>query len=158
MMKTSGNARVFDSEEECAEAIYGKKINSGDVIVIRYEGPKGGPGMREMLMPTAALMGMGLEDVSLITDGRFSGASRGACIGHVSPEAAVGGTIALAEEGDIIDIDINNGTLVLRVSDDVLAKRRESWKEPEMNIKKGYMYRYASMVTGAENGAVLMPK
>jgi len=156
MLKHSGPARVFDTEEAASEAIFGGKINVGDVIVIRYEGPKGGPGMREMLSPTASLAGMGLDkDVALITDGRFSGASRGASIGHVSPEAAVGGTIALVEEGDIIEIDINKGTLILCVADDIIAKRREGWKQPEPHIKSGYMWRYSSMVTGAEKGAVL---
>jgi dihydroxy-acid dehydratase len=159
MLKHSGPARVFDTEEAASEAIFGGKIKPKDVIVIRYEGPKGGPGMREMLSPTASLAGMGLDkDVALITDGRFSGASRGASIGHVSPEAAVGGVIALVEEGDIIDIDINGGTLHLRIDDETLAKRRENWREPEPHIKKGYMRRYASMVTGAENGAILLPK
>ncbi|MCL2356024.1 MAG: dihydroxy-acid dehydratase [Defluviitaleaceae bacterium] len=158
MMKTSGRARVFESEEECAEAIYANKIKPGDVVVIRYEGPKGGPGMREMLNPTAALMGMGLgKEVSLITDGRFSGASRGACIGHVSPEAAIGGLIALVEEGDKIDIDINAGTLHLDVPDDVIAARREKWQPPAPKAgKKGYLARYEKLVTGADKGAVLI--
>ncbi|MCL2456176.1 MAG: dihydroxy-acid dehydratase, partial [Defluviitaleaceae bacterium] len=156
MMKTSGNARVFESEEDCAEAIYGNKIKSGDVIVIRYEGPKGGPGMREMLNPTAALMGMGLgKEVSLITDGRFSGASRGACIGHVSPEAAVGGLIALVEEGDKIDIDINAGKIHLDVPENILEERRKNWKPRETNLSKGYLSRYQKLVTGADKGAVL---
>jgi dihydroxy-acid dehydratase len=158
MMKTSGKARVFESEEECAEAIYGNKIKPGDVVVIRYEGPKGGPGMREMLNPTAALMGMGLgKEVSLITDGRFSGASRGACIGHVSPEAAIGGLIGLVQEGDKIDIDINAGTLHLDVPDDVLAERRKNWTpKPNQAGEKGYLARYQKLVTGADKGAVLI--
>ncbi|MCL2576527.1 MAG: dihydroxy-acid dehydratase [Defluviitaleaceae bacterium] len=157
MMKTSGKARVFESEEECAEAIYGNKIKPGDVVVIRYEGPKGGPGMREMLNPTAALMGMGLgTQVSLITDGRFSGASRGACIGHVSPEAAIGGLIGLVEEGDKIDIDINAGTLHLDVPDDVIEERRKKWSAPEQKDLKGYLARYQKLVTGADKGAVLV--
>jgi len=157
MMKISGNARVFNSEEECAEAIYGNKINAGDVIVIRYEGPKGGPGMREMLNPTAALMGMGLgTQVSLITDGRFSGASRGACIGHVSPEAAIGGLIGLVEEGDKIDIDIHAGKLHLDVPEEIIAERRKNWKAPEQKDLKGYLARYQKLVTGADKGAVLV--
>jgi dihydroxy-acid dehydratase len=158
MMKTSGRARVFESEESCAEAIYGNKIKPGDVIVIRYEGPMGGPGMREMLNPTAALMGMGLgKEVSLSTDGRFSGASRGACIGHVSPEAAVGGLIALVEEGDKIDIDINGGTLNLDVPESVIAERRKKWQPPADKAgKKGYLARYTKLVTGADKGAVLV--
>lgn len=157
MMKTSGKARVFESEEECTEAIYGNQIKPGDVVVIRYEGPKGGPGMREMLNPTAALMGMGLgKEVSLITDGRFSGASRGACIGHVSPEAAVGGLIALVEEGDKIDIDINAGKLHLDVPESVLEERRKKWTPPTQTITKGYLARYTKLVTGADKGAVLV--
>jgi dihydroxy-acid dehydratase len=161
MMKTSGKARVFESEEACAEAIYANKIVPGDVVVIRYEGPKGGPGMREMLNPTAAIMGMGLgEDVSLITDGRFSGASRGACVGHISPEAAVGGLIALVEEGDKIDIDINAGKLHLDVPENVLEERRKNWKPRPAKKKKkgerGYLARYTKLVTGADKGAVLV--
>ncbi|MCL2048728.1 MAG: dihydroxy-acid dehydratase [Defluviitaleaceae bacterium] len=157
MMKTSGRARVFESEEACAEAIYSNKIKSGDVVVIRYEGPKGGPGMREMLNPTAALMGMGLgKEVSLITDGRFSGASRGACIGHVSPEAAVGGLIALVEEGDKIDIDIMAGKIHLDVPENVIEERRKNWKPQEPRITKGYLARYQKLVTGADKGAVLV--
>ncbi|MCL2199832.1 MAG: dihydroxy-acid dehydratase [Defluviitaleaceae bacterium] len=158
MMKTSGKARVFESEEDCAEAIYGNKIKPGDVVVIRYEGPKGGPGMREMLNPTAALMGMGLgKEVSLITDGRFSGASRGACIGHVSPEAAIGGLIALVEEGDKIDIDINAGKLHLDVTESVLEERRKKWKPPASTAgDRGYLARYQKLVTGADKGAVLV--
>lgn len=155
-MKTSGPARVFDGEEACVEAIFTGKIHKGDVIVIRYEGPKGGPGMREMLSPTSALAGMGLDrDVSLLTDGRFSGASRGACIGHVSPEAYVGGTIALVEDGDTIAIDIDAGTLTLCVPDETLSERRNKWQQPTPNVRNGWLARYAAMVSGAEKGAVL---
>lgn len=158
MMKHEGPARVFNSEDEAIEAIYAKKINPGDVVVIRYEGPKGGPGMREMLNPTSAICGMGLGDsVALITDGRFSGATRGASIGHVSPEAAAGGNIALVEEGDIISIDIPNCSIVLNVTDEELAKRREAWVCPEPRIKTGYLARYAKMVSSADKGAILLP-
>ncbi len=156
MMKHSGKARVFDSEDEAIAAIYARKINSGDVVVIRYEGPKGGPGMREMLNPTSAICGMGLDtSVALITDGRFSGATRGASIGHVSPEAASGGNIALVNEGDIIEIDIENCTINLKVSDEELNKRRSNWKAPEPKIKTGYLARYARLVTSADKGAIL---
>jgi dihydroxy-acid dehydratase len=156
MLKHSGPARVFNSEEQVIKAIFGGEINKGDVVVIRYEGPKGGPGMREMLSPTSALAGMGLDkDVALLTDGRFSGASRGASIGHISPEAAAGGTIAFVEEGDIISIDINSGTLTLDVSDEILAKRKAAWVCPEPKIKTGYLARYAKMVSSADKGAVL---
>ncbi|MCC8080254.1 MAG: dihydroxy-acid dehydratase [Oscillospiraceae bacterium] len=157
MMVHSGPARVFDSEEDAIAAIYARKINPGDVVVIRYEGPKGGPGMREMLNPTSAIVGMGLgESVALITDGRFSGATRGACIGHISPEAAAGGTIALVEEGDEIAIDIPNCKIELCVPDDELARRRAAWVCPEPKIKTGYLARYAKLVTSADKGAVLM--
>ena len=157
MMKHSGPARVFDSEEDAIAAIFGKQINPGDVIVIRYEGPKGGPGMREMLNPTSAIVGMGLgESVALITDGRFSGATRGAAIGHVSPEAAAGGNIALIQEGDIIDIDIKACTINVEVSDEELAKRRAEWVCPEPRIKTGYAARYAKLVTSADKGAILI--
>ena len=157
MMEHSGPARVFDSEEDAISAIYNKEIVSGDVVVIRYEGPKGGPGMREMLNPTSAIVGMGLgESVALITDGRFSGATRGAAIGHVSPEAAAGGNIALIREGDIIDINIKECTINARVSDEELAERRKSWTAPEPRIKTGYIARYAKLVTSADKGAVLM--
>ncbi|MCD8066924.1 MAG: dihydroxy-acid dehydratase, partial [Oscillospiraceae bacterium] len=157
MMVHSGPARVFDSEEDAIAAIYARKINSGDVVVIRYEGPKGGPGMREMLNPTSAIVGMGLgESVALITDGRFSGATRGACIGHISPEAAAGGTIALVEEGDEIAIDIPNCKIELCVPDDELTRRRAAWVCPEPKIKTGYLARYAKLVTSADKGAVLM--
>lgn len=155
MLKHSGPARVFDCEEDAITAIKGGKIVPGDVVVIRYEGPKGGPGMREMLNPTSAIAGMGLDTtVALITDGRFSGASRGASIGHVSPEAAVGGPIGLVEEGDIIDIDINANTINARVSEEEFAKRRESWK-PRLNEVTGYLARYRKLVSGAPRGAVL---
>lgn len=160
MLKHEGPARVFDCEEDAIEAIKGGKINKGDVVVIRYEGPKGGPGMREMLNPTSAIMGMGLgSDVALITDGRFSGASRGACIGHVSPEAAVGGNIALVEEGDIIQIDINANSLDFVITEEELAKRRVKWQPREPRITTGYLSRYVSMVTSGNRGAVLeVPK
>ena len=155
MLKHSGPARVFDCEEDAIAAIKGGKIVPGDVVVIRYEGPKGGPGMREMLNPTSAIAGMGLDTtVALITDGRFSGASRGASIGHVSPEAAVGGPIGLIEEGDIIDIDINANTISARVSEEEFAKRRENWK-PRLNEGTGYLARYRKLVSGAPRGAVL---
>ncbi|MBE6016064.1 MAG: dihydroxy-acid dehydratase [Lachnospiraceae bacterium] len=157
MMQHSGPARVFDSEEEAIQAIYNGKIVAGDVVVIRYEGPKGGPGMREMLNPTSAIVGMGLgASVALITDGRFSGATRGAAIGHVSPEAAAGGNIALINEGDIIDIDIKACSINVQVSDEELAERRKSWTAPEPRIKTGYAARYAKLVTSADKGAVLM--
>lgn len=156
MLKHSGPARVFDSEEQTIVAIFGGKIKSGDVIVIRYEGPKGGPGMREMLSPTSALAGMGLDkEVALLTDGRFSGASRGASIGHVCPEAAAGGTIALVEEGDTISIDINAGTITLDVDGEILDKRKNAWVCPEPKIKTGYLSRYAKLVTSAHKGAIL---
>lgn len=156
MMVHEGPARVFDCEEDAIAAIKGGKIVEGDVVVIRYEGPKGGPGMREMLNPTSAIAGMGLgSSVALITDGRFSGASRGASIGHVSPEAAVGGPIALIEEGDIISIDIPANTINVKVSDEELARRKENWKPVEPKVKTGYLARYASMVTSADKGAIL---
>ena len=156
MQQHSGPARVFNSEEEAIAAIYAGKIVPGDVVVIRYEGPKGGPGMREMLNPTSALAGMKLDKtVALITDGRFSGASRGAAIGHVSPEAASGGPIGLIEEGDIINIDIPNAKITLEVSDEVLAERKAKYVAPEPNIKTGWLSRYARMVTSANLGAVL---
>lgn len=156
MLKHEGPARVFDCEEDAIAAIKGGKIVAGDVVVIRYEGPKGGPGMREMLNPTSAIAGMGLgSSVALITDGRFSGASRGASIGHVSPEAAVGGPIALVEEGDIIKIDINANTITLDVSDEVMAERKAKWQPKEPKVKTGYLARYASLVTSANTGAIL---
>ena len=156
MLKHSGRARVFDSEEEAIAAIYSGKIVDGDVVVIRYEGPKGGPGMREMLNPTSALAGMKLDKtVALITDGRFSGASRGASIGHVSPEAADGGNIALIEEGDIIEIDIPAASINVLVSDEVLAARREAYVAPEPKIKSGWLARYAKLVSSADKGAIM---
>ncbi len=156
MMVHEGPARVFDCEEDAIDAIKGGKIVAGDVVVIRYEGPKGGPGMREMLNPTSAIAGMGLgSSVALITDGRFSGASRGASIGHVSPEAAVGGPIALVEEGDIISINIPEMKLDVKVSDEVLAERKAKWQPREPKVTTGYLARYASMVTSGNRGAIL---
>lgn len=156
MLKHSGPARVFDSEEEVTAAIQNLQIKSGDVIVIRYEGPKGGPGMREMLAPTAAIAGIGLDkEVALITDGRFSGATRGASIGHVSPEAMEGGPIALVKNGDIINIDINSGTINLEISDEEMEARKKAWIKPEPKIKTGYLSRYAKLVTSASTGAIL---
>ncbi|MCD7919281.1 MAG: dihydroxy-acid dehydratase [Clostridiales bacterium] len=156
MMRHSGPARVFNSEEEAIQVIYAGGIHPGDVVVIRYEGPKGGPGMREMLNPTSAICGMGLgESVALITDGRFSGATRGAAIGHVSPEAAAGGTIGLVEEGDLISIDIPAHKITLEVSDEVLAARKAALVMPEPKVKTGYLARYAALVTSADQGAVL---
>ncbi len=156
MLVHRGPARVFDSEEQVTQAILGGTIKKGEVVVIRYEGPKGGPGMREMLMPTSVLAGMGLDaDVALITDGRFSGATRGACIGHVSPEALEGGTIALVQDGDMISIDMISCTLELEVSEEELGKRRASWVCPPPKIKSGYLARYAKLVSSAGEGAVL---
>lgn len=156
MLEHEGPARVFDCEEDAIDAIKGGKIVAGDVVVIRYEGPKGGPGMREMLNPTSAIAGMGLgSSVALITDGRFSGASRGASIGHVSPEAAVGGPIALVEEGDIISININANTISLNVPEEELEARRAKWQPKEPKVTTGYLNRYAKLVTSADKGAVL---
>ncbi len=156
MMVHEGPARVFDSEEDAIATIYAGGIKPGDVVVIRYEGPKGGPGMREMLNPTSAIVGMGLgSTVALITDGRFSGATRGAAIGHVSPEAAAGGPIGLVEEGDIIAIDIPNHRVELKVAEDVLAARKAAWVCPEPKVKTGYLARYAKLVTSADKGAIL---
>ena len=156
MMHHKGKARVFDCEEDALNAIYGGKINPGEVVVIRYEGPKGGPGMREMLNPTSAIMGSGLGNcVALITDGRFSGATRGAAIGHVSPEAAVGGPIALLEEGDMIEIDINHNTISVDVSDEEMARRRAAWKPRAPRVTHGYLARYAKLVSSGMKGAVL---
>ena len=156
MMVHDGPARVFDCEEDAIHAILGGQIHPGDVVVIRYEGPKGGPGMREMLNPTSAIIGMGLgSTVALITDGRFSGASRGAAIGHVSPEAAVGGPIALVQEGDMIHIDIPNEKLELKVSDEELARRKAAWKPRKPKITTGYLARYAALVTSGNRGAIL---
>ncbi|HBJ2622793.1 dihydroxy-acid dehydratase [Clostridium botulinum] len=156
MLVHEGPARVFNSEEDANEAIFNKKINSGDVIVIRYEGPKGGPGMREMLQATAAIAGMGLDDsVALITDGRFSGATRGASIGHVSPEAASGGMIGLIEDGDIISIDISNAKLEVKLSDEEIQRRKLKFKPLEPKVKDGYLSRYAKLVSSASEGAIL---
>jgi dihydroxy-acid dehydratase len=156
MLKHSGQARVFDSEELAMAAIMDKKIKPGDCLVIRYEGPKGGPGMREMLSPTAAIAGMGLIDsVALITDGRFSGGTRGPCIGHVSPEAAVGGPIALVLEGDTIEIDIPGRILDLKISKEEFEKRQKTWKPPAPKVTKGYLARYQKQVGSADKGAVI---
>lgn len=156
MLKHEGPARVFDSEEDAIKAIYDKKIHKGDVVVIRYEGPKGGPGMREMLNPTSAIAGMGLDkDVALITDGRFSGATRGASIGHVSPEAASGGNIAYVNEGDIISIDIPNYKIELRILDEELNERKKKMTLKEPKVKTGYLARYAKLVSSADKGAIL---
>lgn len=156
MLQHKGSARVFDCEEDAIEAIHAGNIKPGDVVVIRYEGPKGGPGMREMLNPTSAIMGSGLGHcVALLTDGRFSGATRGAAIGHISPEAAVGGPIALVEEGDTIEIDINANTINLLISDEEFAKRKAEWKPRQPKITTGYLARYAKLVTSGAQGAVL---
>ncbi len=156
MAVNEGSARVFDSEEAAVDAIMGQQIRKGDVVVVRYEGPKGGPGMREMLTPTSAIAGMGLDkEVALITDGRFSGGTKGAAIGHISPEAADGGPIGLVEEGDRIAIDIPAKRLTLQVSDEELEKRRQRWQPPEPKIKEGYLYRYSKLVTSGAKGAVL---
>ena len=156
MLVHSGPAVIFESQEDACEGILEGKVNAGDVVVIRYEGPKGGPGMQEMLAPTSYIMGRGLgEKVALITDGRFSGGTHGACIGHVSPEAAAGGIIGLVEEGDIISIDIPNRSMVLEVSDEVLAERRKNWKPLEPKVKTGWLARYAMCATSADTGAVL---
>ena len=158
MMHHKGPARVFDCEEDALSAIYGGKIKAGEVVVIRYEGPRGGPGMREMLNPTSAIMGSGLgSSVALITDGRFSGATRGAAIGHVSPEAAVGGPIALLEEGDLIEIDIPANRILVDVSDEELARRRAAWKPRTPRVTTGYLARYAKQVSSGCTGAVLRP-
>lgn len=154
MLIFKGTARVFDSEDEAIEAILAKDINDGDVIVIRYEGPQGGPGMKEMLNPTAVIAGMGLK-VALLTDGRFSGATRGACVGHISPEAMAGGPIALIQEGDIIKLDIPGRSLTLEVTDVELAKRKQAWVKPAPKVTTGYLARYARLVTSASTGAVL---
>ena len=154
LLTYEGTAKCYNSEEDAIAAILGGEIKEGNVVVIRYEGPKGGPGMREMLNPTAVITGMGLK-VALITDGRFSGASRGACIGHISPEAMEGGPIALVEDGDKILVDIPNRKLELEVSDEELARRKAAWKQPEPKVKTGYLSRYARLVTSANTGAVL---
>ena len=156
LLHHTGPARVFNDESEAMAAVQNQKIKAGDVVVIRYEGPKGGPGMREMLAVTAALAGQGLDkQVALITDGRFSGATRGASLGHCSPEAAVGGPIALVEEGDLIELDINNYKITLKVSDEELAARKEKWVAPEPKVKEGYLARYAKLVSSADKGAIL---
>jgi dihydroxy-acid dehydratase len=156
MLKHSGPAVIFNSQEEACDGILGGKVKTGDVVVIRYEGPKGGPGMQEMLSPTSYIMGQGLgESVALITDGRFSGGTRGACIGHISPEAAVGGPIGLLKDGDIIEIDIPNNKIDVKLSDDELAERKKGFKAPPPRIAKGYLAKYASMATSADTGAVL---
>ncbi len=157
MLKHEGPAKVFDSEDDAIEAIYNGKIVAGDVVVIRYEGPKGGPGMREMLSPTSAICGMGLDkDVALITDGRFSGATRGAAIGHVSPEAVEGGPIAFVRDGDIIEIDIEKGILNVKISDEEMEARKVGWKPNEPRVKTGYLRRYSKMVSSAMQGAVML--
>lgn len=154
MLKFKGQARIYNSEDEAIDAIIGKQVKNGDVVVIRYEGPKGGPGMREMLNPTAVITGMGLR-VALLTDGRFSGATRGACVGHISPEAMEGGPIALLQDGDIIDIDIPGRTLSVELSDEELATRKANWVQPAPKVTTGYLSRYAKLVTSANTGAVL---
>jgi len=156
MLTHTGGAVIFESQEEACDGILAGKVKSGDVVVIRNEGPKGGPGMQEMLSPTSYIIGAGLgESVALITDGRFSGGTKGACIGHISPEAAVGGPIGLLKDGDIIEIDIPNNTINVKLSDDELAARKKSWKPPKPQITKGYLAKYASMATSADTGAVL---
>ena len=156
--KFSGPARCFDSEEECFEAVSNKRYKEGEVLVIRYEGPKGGPGMREMLSTTAALYGQGMGDkMALITDGRFSGATRGFCVGHVGPEAAVGGPIALVRDGDIIDLDGEEGTLSVRLTDDELAARLKQWKPRETDYTSGALWKYAQQVGPARDGALTHP-
>ena len=156
LLTYEGTAKCYDSEEAAIKAITGGEIKEGHVVVIRYEGPKGGPGMREMLNPTSAICGMGLgESVALLTDGRFSGATRGASIGHISPEAAAGGLIALVEEGDRIAIDIPKCTIELKVDEETLAKRKAAWVCPEPKVKTGYLARYAKLVSSADKGAIL---
>jgi dihydroxy-acid dehydratase len=152
----TGKAKVFDSEEEAMEALENDVIKAGDVVVIRYEGPKGGPGMREMLAPTSLIVGKGLgTKTALITDGRFSGGTRGICVGHICPEAADGGVIGLIEDGDVIEININNRTLNLKVSDDELERRRKNYVKPEMRIKSGYLLKYSKIVQDASHGAIV---
>ncbi|MHC4574464.1 MAG: dihydroxy-acid dehydratase domain-containing protein, partial [Planctomycetota bacterium] len=156
MMTHAGPAVIFESQEEACEGILGGRVKKGDVVVIRYEGPKGGPGMQEMLWPTSYIAGAGLvESVALITDGRFSGGTRGASIGHISPEAAVGGPIGLLKDGDVIEIDIPNNAMNVRLSDEELADRRKQWKPPKPQITRGCLAKYASMATSADTGAVL---
>ena len=156
MLRHEGPARVFDSEEDAASAIMGGRIEKGDVVIIRYEGPKGGPGMREMLVPTSAIAGMGLDsDVALITDGRFSGGTRGAAIGHVSPEAMEGGPIAIVEDGDKVAIDIPKKRITLKVPEEEIQTRLSDWRAPKPKISTGYMARYARMVSSGDEGAVV---
>ena len=156
MMKFTGRARVFNREEEAMQAIMNNKIKKGDCIVIRYEGPAGGPGMREMLAPTAAIVGLGLADsVALITDGRFSGGTKGPCIGHISPEASSGGPIAILKEGDTITIDIPNRKIEAKLTKEEIKKRFKNWKSVEPKIKTGYLSRYSRLVTSADKGAIL---
>jgi dihydroxy-acid dehydratase len=159
MLRHRGPAVIFENQEDACAGILEGKVKEGDVVVIRYEGPKGGPGMQEMLAPTSYLMGRGLgEKVALITDGRFSGGTRGACVGHVSPEAAAAGTIALIKEGDMISIDIPERKLRLELSDDEIAERRKNWKVAEPKIKSGWLARYAMLATSADSGAILLGK
>jgi len=156
MLTHTGPAVIFESQEEACDGILNGKVKGGDVVVIRYEGPKGGPGMQEMLSPTSYIMGAGLgESAALITDGRFSGGTRGACIGHISPEAAVGGPIGLLKNGDTIEINIPNNKINVKLSDDELAERKKKWTPPKPRITKGYLAKYASMATSADTGAVL---
>jgi dihydroxy-acid dehydratase len=156
MLTHSGPAVIFESQEEACDGILAGKVKAGDVVIIRNEGPRGGPGMQEMLSPTSYIMGAGLgESVALITDGRFSGGTRGACIGHVSPEAAVGGPIGLVKEGDIVEIDIPNNSIKVRISDEQFAERKKSWTPPAPRITKGCLAKYAAMATSADTGAVL---
>ena len=156
MMVHSGPAKVYTSMEEAAESIFNGDVIKGDIVVIKYEGPKGGPGMREMLSPTSAIVGMHLDkDVALITDGRFSGATRGAAIGHISPEAMEGGVFSIIENGDIISIDIKNRSINLDVKDDIIKERMEKWIKPDPKVKKGYLVRYSKMVSSANKGAVV---
>jgi dihydroxy-acid dehydratase len=157
-LKFTGPARCFDGEEACFEAVKNKTYKEGEVLVIRYEGPRGGPGMREMLSTTAALYGQGMGDkVALITDGRFSGATRGFCVGHVGPEAAIGGPIGLLRDGDVIELDAEKGILNVKLSDDELARRRKDWKPRENDASSGYLWKYAQQVGPAVNGAVTHP-
>jgi dihydroxy-acid dehydratase len=156
MLTHSGPAVIFESQEEACDGILAGKVKEGDVVVIRYEGPKGGPGMQEMLSPTSYVIGAGLgESVALITDGRFSGGTKGACVGHISPEAAVGGPIGLLKNGDIIEIDIPNNKIDVKLSEARLAERKKAWKPPKPRITKGYLAKYASLATSADTGAVL---
>jgi len=156
IMSHRGPARVFDSEEAAVDSIRRRGIKKGDVVVIRYEGPKGGPGMREMLTPTAAIAGLGLDrDVALLTDGRFSGGTRGACVGHISPEAADGGPIALVQGGDVIEIDIPEKRISIKVDEKTLKERAKNWREPPPKIERGYLHRYARLVSSAAKGAIL---